>query len=49
MSYHADGLAFSGRLAVVRDRPGDRSLMLLDGSRLAFGGHELTDKGSLAL
>ncbi|MHB9022745.1 MAG: hypothetical protein ACYC7E_01015 [Armatimonadota bacterium] len=46
--YQGNGVEFSGRYAVVRDRAGDQSLTLLDGASLSFNGKTLTEKGSSA-
>ena len=47
-TYKQGGIEFVGRYAVVRDRRGDRSITLLDGSRLATKGKVLTKRGSIA-
>jgi hypothetical protein len=49
VTYAANGVEFTGRCAVVRDRPGEGSITLLDGSRLAFKGKVLTEKGNIDL
>ncbi len=47
VTYNEGGVEFSGRYAVIRDRAGNRSITLLEGTRLAYDGKVLTEKGSL--
>ena len=49
VTYNENGIEFTGKYAIVRDRPGSSSLTLLDGSRLSFKGKTLTEKGSADL
>lgn len=49
VKYNANGIEFSGRYAVIRDRGADGSITLLDGSKLSFKGKTLTEKGNAAL
>ena len=49
VTYSRDGIEFQGRLGVVRDRAGDRSLTLLDGTRLSYKGKTLTAPGNAGL
>jgi hypothetical protein len=49
VTYSANGIEFTGRYAVIRDRNGDKSLTLLDGARLSFGGKTLTEPGNVKL
>lgn len=47
VTYNEGGVEFVGRYAVIRDRGANSSITLLDGTRLAFKGKTLTEKGSL--
>lgn len=49
VTYNANGVEFTGRTAVVRDRPGDGSITLLDGSKLSYNGKTLTERGTMKL
>ncbi len=49
VTYNADGVEFTGRIAVVRDRAGDGSITLLDGSKLSYKGKILTARGNATL
>ncbi len=48
VTYATNGVEFTGRFGVVRDRP-DGSITLLDGGKLTFKGKTLTERGHLAL
>ncbi|MHB9023338.1 MAG: hypothetical protein ACYC7E_04075 [Armatimonadota bacterium] len=49
VSYKGNDVEFTGRYAVIRDRAGDKSLTLLEGTTLSFGGKTLTERGSVKL
>ncbi len=49
LTYNENGVEFSGRYAVIRDRGEHASITLLEGTRLAFKGLVLTEKGSQQL
>ena len=40
--YSGEGIGFAGRVGVIRDMPGERSLTLIEGSRLAYEGQTVT-------
>ncbi|OPZ83892.1 MAG: hypothetical protein BWY76_02078 [bacterium ADurb.Bin429] len=49
VTYKENGVEFTGRIAVIRDRAGDGSLTLLDGGKLSYKGKTLTERGTVAL
>ncbi|MHB9134383.1 MAG: hypothetical protein ACYDBB_25200 [Armatimonadota bacterium] len=49
MTYNENGIDFTGRFAIVRDRGADSSITLLDGTKLSFKGKVLTEKGNMGL
>ncbi|MHB9134718.1 MAG: hypothetical protein ACYDBB_26905 [Armatimonadota bacterium] len=49
VTYNANGIEFTGRYAIIRDRGADSSITLLDGTKLSFKGKTLTEKGTIAL
>ncbi|OPZ86894.1 MAG: hypothetical protein BWY76_00736 [bacterium ADurb.Bin429] len=41
-TYDGNGIRFTGRVAVIRDMPGERSLTLIEGQRLSYAGKTVT-------
>jgi hypothetical protein len=41
-TYEGNGVRFTGRVAVIRDLPGERSLTLIEGTRLSYAGKTVT-------
>ncbi len=42
-TYEGEGVSFTGRVGVVRDMPGERSVTLVEGTSLSYGGETVTE------